>query len=297
MILITGAGGMLGKYIKEQFEDSKVVTLGLKKDNDIVCNLLSEIPDLGGLSPETVIHCGGSENETDALLNYEGTIHLCQSLDNHPPANFVYISSYQVYGEDAGENVSEDNRLYATSEVGKNKARAEEWLREWALKNDVTLTIIRPARMFGEGVSGESLQWFNDAVGGGYIHIRGNDARLSLVTALDVARGIKILYDRGGVYNISDGCNPRFIDMMEAMTANSGGKKRLTHLPASWAAWVWRLLRFIPVIDRHLNPAVVEKRMKTLTLDSSHFFDRTGINCFDTIAVIERSDADYPYKS
>ena len=149
--------------------------------------------------------------------------------------------------------------------------------------------------MFGNKVSGETQQLFQDAVSGGYIHVRGVDSRVSLVTALDVSKGIRAVYRHGGVYNAADGRNPRFIDMMEAMTANIGGKKRMTHLPAAWAAWTWRLLRFIPVIDRHLHPKVVERRMKTLTLDGTKLADRARMDYFDTLAVIERTAPDYPY--
>ena len=41
------------------------------------------------------------------------------------------------------------------------------------------------------------------------------------MSALDVAKGIKMVYKEGGVYNAADGVNPRFIDMVEAMTANA----------------------------------------------------------------------------
>lgn len=297
MILLTGAGGMLGRYVRKAFADENVKTLGLDQANDIVCDLRINEPVLGEILPETVIHCAGTEEETDAeSLNYEGTRRLVTALEGRIPKNFVFISSYKVYGEDAGEDITEDTPLFADDEAGRTKARAEEWLREWALKNDVTLTIIRPARMFGNGVHGETSRLFNDAVGGGYIHVRGNDSKTSIVTALDVASGIRKIYDHGGVYNVADGFNPKFIEMMEAMTANAGGKKRMTHLPAAWAAWAWRLLRFFPVIDRHLNPAVVEKRLKTLTLDGTKFADRTGIKYFNTIEVIERIADDYPYE-
>ena len=149
--------------------------------------------------------------------------------------------------------------------------------------------------MFGNGVRGETLQLFNDALNSKYIHIRGNDARISLVTAFDVARGLTKIYRRGGLYNAADGSNPRFIEMVEAMTANAGAKKRMTHLPDAWAAWLWRLGRWIPSIKRNLAPEVVENRMKTLTLNGSLFSETAGIDYHNTIRVMEHLDKDYPY--
>lgn len=296
-LLITGAGGMLGRYVAEQFSDKDVVSLGLRPESDIICDLTEETPDFKGKRFATVIHCAGTENNTGAMdLNLEGTRRLVESLGENIPDNFVYISSQKVYSSDAGENIDEETNTWATDEAGKSKALAEKYLIEWAQKNDVTLTIVRPALMFGNGIGGEMLTLFNDALNGKYIHIRDNNARVSIVTAYDVARGIRNLYERGGIYNANDGRNPRLIDLVEAMTANAGAKKRMTHLPIAWAEWLWRMGRWIPSIERNLSPGVVEKRMKTLTLDGKRFAEKSGIKYYDTLGVIERTDKDFPYK-
>lgn len=287
---------MLGRYLREQFDNEKISSLGLHPENDYKIDLSSDTPDFGTEVFDLVVHTAGTEEEKDSmLLNLEGTKRLTQALEKNPPDYFVYISSYKVYSRDAGENLTEETNLWATSTAGKSKALAEEFLKDWCDKRNVTLTIVRPARMFGNGVKGETLQLFNDALNSRYIHIRGNDAKVSLVCAYDVARGIKTIYENGGIYNAADGNPVRFIDMVEAMTANAGAKKRMTHLPATWAEWLWRLGRFIPSIQRNLAPEVVEERMKSLTLDGSRFINKAGITYHDTIAVIERRDKDYPY--
>lgn len=296
MILITGAGGMLGRYLREQFLDQEIATLGLSDTSDFKTDLTKEEPYFGEKSFETIIHTAGTEEDDSAMaLNLEGTKRLLSALEAKIPENFVFISSYQVYSRDAGENIDEDTNTWATTEAGKSKALAEQYLREWCEKRNVNLTIIRPARMFGNGVKGETLQLFNDALAGKYIHIRDNNAKVSLVCALDVAKGIRQLYRHGGVFNAADPNPVRFIEMVEAMTANAGAKKRMTHLPGDWAEWLWRLCRWIPSIDRNLKPETVEKRMKSLTLDGSKFSDESGVFYHDTIAVIERRDMNYPY--
>lgn len=296
MILITGAGGMLGSYLMEQFPKEKIVSLGLRRDSDYKVDLTKETPNFGSSEFEIVIHTAGTEEDNDAKsLNLEGTGRLLSALEKNPPKYFVYLSSYQVYSRDAGENIDEETQTWATSEAGKSKALAEQLVKEWGKNHNVITTIIRPARMFGNGVKNDTLQLFNDALTGKYIHIRGNDAKVSLVCALDVARGIKETYTYGGIYNASDNLPVRFIDMVEAMTANAGGKKRMTHLPADWAEWIWRLGRWIPSIDRNLSPVAVEKRMKSLTLNGSKFAATAGIEFFDTISVIERTNKTYPY--
>ena len=296
MILLTGAGGMLGRYLQQEFKDEKILSLGLRDESDFKTDLRKEEPEFGDTVFSTVIHTAGTEEDTDAMaLNLEGTKRLVKGLEKNLPENFVYVSSHKVYSRDAGEDITEEANVWASDEAGKSKALAEEFLKSWAADNGVTLTIIRPARMFGNGVKGETLMLFNDALRGKYIHIRWNDAKVSLVCAYDVAKGIRRLYDRGGVYNAAEGNNVKFIDMVESLTANAGAKKRMTHLSAPWAEWLWRLGRWVPSVDRHLHPEVVEARMKTKTLDGRKFAEAAGITYHDTIAVIERREKQYPY--
>lgn len=298
MVLITGAHGMLGRYLVEQFQEEKIFSLGLQEKSDYRIDLTNETPDFGETKFDLVIHAAGTEeNKKSNDLNLEGTKRLVSALEKNPPKHFVYISSYQIYSRDAGEDLDEETPTWATSDAGKSKALAEAHLKEWCHIHDVILTVIRPARMFGNGVNGDTLSLFNDALSGKYIHIRDNNAKVSLVCAYDVARGIKGVFKYGGVYNVSD-CRPvRFIDMVESMTANAGAKKRITHLPANWAEWIWRLGKWIPSIQRNLSPEVVESRMKTFTLNGSKFAKEAGIEYFDTISVIEHTDKNYPYSS
>lgn len=294
-ILVTGASGMLGTYVCRLLGNTHSVdTLGRRDTNTICCDLMKGTPDFNSTEYGLVVHCAGTENDGLATLNTDGTHNLLNALSGKPPRYFVYISSHSVYG-DKGDNVDEDTFLSPSTPSAVSKEKAEREVARWADNHDVTLTIVRPARMFGTGVSGETLRLFNDALNGSFIHIRGNDARTSLVTALDVAKVIAKVYKSGGVYNVADGMDPRFIDMVQAMTANAGREKRLTTLPSSWAGWLWRLCRWIPAIDRNLRPEVAAKRMKTLTIDGRKAAGAAGIDYYNTIEVIARRDTRYPY--
>ncbi len=294
--LVTGASGMLGAYVSRLLSaDFNIDSLGRGESNTIKCDLTKEVPNLSTKKYNLVVHCAGSEDDAQASLNSEGTHHLLQALStDKTPEWLVYVSSFNVYGQE-GENLTEDAILSPQSAAARSKEKAERETTRWATENNVTLTIIRPARMFGTGVHGTTLRLFNDALNGSFIHIRGNNARISLVTALDVAKAIKEVYKTGGIYNLADNHNPMFIEMVQAMTANAGKEKRLTTLPASWAEWVWRICRIFPAIDRNLSPAVVEQRLKTMTLNGKRVSETTGFHYYDTLEVIARRDNDYPY--
>lgn len=296
-ILITGASGMLGGYLLSILKDDNVVTTLQRHDADINCDLTKDTPDFGHNTFDLVIHAAGSHDETDAFdLNLEGTQRLLDALDTNPPKEFVFLSSWEVYSPDSGEDVKEDHQLWASTKVGQSKARAEDMVRKWCAGHEIILTILRPARIFGKGVKGEMKTLFNDVINSRYIHIRDNNARLSLVCASDVAEAIKNLHSIGGTYNITDGVGASWIELAEAMSANSGAMKRQTFLPKKWAEVAWKFTPWIPAVKASLSPDTLSRRSKTLTLSDEALNNAIpDWKPYPTIKVISRQDEDYPY--
>ncbi len=297
-ILVTGASGMLGGYLLPilKKEDNVVTTLQ-RHDADIICDLTKDAPQLGSKNFDLVIHSAGSHDDADALeLNFEGTRRLLEALDAKPPKEFVYVSSWEVYSPDSGEDVKEDHQLWASTKVGQSKARAEEIVRKWAEEHGVLLTIVRPARMFGKGVKGEMKTLFNDVINSRYIHVRDNDARLSLVCASDVAEAILMLHSIGGTYNIADNKGAKWIELAEAMSSNSGAMKRQTFLPEKWAEVAWKIASWLPPVKTSLSPDTLTRRSKTLTLSTEALQNALPKwNPYPTLDVISRENKDYPY--
>lgn len=296
-VLITGAHGMLGGYLRQIFADADILTLGLNQASDIVCDLRKDsprIPAEAGI--ECVIHAAGTEEDAEAdALNLGGTLRLLDSLSSAPPKRFIFISSHQVYGDEGGEYV-ETLALKPVSAAGISKKAAEEAVTEWAAENDVTLTILRPALMFGRNIKGEMARLFSDVIAGRYVHIRGNDAKVSVVTALDVARVAQSVYAQGGIYNVTDGRNPKFLELVEAMTMNAGALKRPMHLPAPWASAIWKFMRIVPIVDYMLNPEKLKKRGLTKTLSADWLRENVDLHLYDTLRVISRQEESYPYE-
>ena len=85
MILITGAGGMLGQYLMKQFHNEKIASLGLRQDSDFKVDLTKETPHFKQSKFETVIHTAGTEDDKAAMeLNLEGTKRLLSALEKDP---------------------------------------------------------------------------------------------------------------------------------------------------------------------------------------------------------------------
>ena len=109
-ILLTGSNGFVGKNIKsilcERFE---IRTLDVCSGVDYQVDLTKEV-ELITEKFDIVVHTAGlaHSNDIDSKsffeINFEGTKRLCNSLDENPPKNFVFISSVAVYVYILAEN-------------------------------------------------------------------------------------------------------------------------------------------------------------------------------------------------
>ena len=267
------------------------------RDTMLGRHLVAELAKCGPQPEQTLFICHGTESDERASeLNLEATRRLLGSLGEALPRRVVYVSSWQVYSPDAGEGVDESRPTFAWSAAGRSHAQTELLLEKWAAENGVTLTVVRPALMFGKGVDGDMLRLFNRVVRGHYVHIRGNDARMSAITAVDAARAIVKLAGTPGIFNLSDGRSHTWLSLAEAMTANVGAQKRMTTLPESWARWIYRFFRWLPVVEETLSESALAPVSRTLVLDNSRARQAPGLEFHDTLEVIARRDKDYPYE-
>lgn len=212
------------------------------------------------------------------------------------PDSMVFMSSIEVYGPDAGEGIDETHPTVAASELGRSYARAEMAVERWASERGVKLAVARMAEMFGSGVKGKMQELFARVISGRYVHIRGNEAKMSAVTALDAARAMKALAGKEGIYNVSDGRAHLWLDLAESMSANAGARRRMTHLPAPWAEWIYRLFGRLPIVAQMIGPKVLEPVSRTLVVNNEKVCRATGMEFFDTLAVIAREAPNYPYQ-
>lgn len=280
-ILITAAGGFLGKYLIDELkrtlpaEPSPALhSAGLSPFNDYVVNLAKEQfePSRGY---RTVFHLLGGCHEGDlAALNVACTRNLLASLETNPPQNLVYVSSTEVYGAEEGVEINENREPEPVSQAGKTKLEAETLLREWCAAHNVRLTILRSPDIVGTGMKGPLRRLVNSIYRGNYHHIDDETARLSVVHATDVARAMVMLQDTGGIYNITDGVNPTRHDLAEAF-AKRLNNKRIYTLRAKRARTFARICDFIPLLG--YGRKALAERYRTLTFDDSRLRRTTGM--------------------
>lgn len=300
-VLITGASGLLGHYLTQQFSDCRLTRLGRGEECEIKCDLEKETPDFtdvfsSGL--DLVVHAAGTEEESHALsLNLEGTKRLLEALSKVKVKQFVYISSTAVYGKTEGTDITEDYHLWTGNKVGQSKVLAEEEVQKKCGESGTICTILRPATMFGKEMKGWGQRMAGQVLTGSYFNIRDNDAKVSLVTAYDMARLIPLIAPIGGIYNVSDGISHSLQDLAMAMGNNRGRAKKTFFLPMKWAKLAARIGDAIPFLGLIVNSEELQRRTASLTFSSQRLRDALPEFRFhDTAAVVGRTDTDFPYE-
>ncbi len=222
--LLTGSTGFLGTYIKSELDKKgyKTITLGRKK-TDIIHDLSEGAPKITGHF-DYLIHCAGkahvvpkTEKEADLFYstNFMGTLNLLDGI-NQNGSNIkciVFVSSVAVYGVNEGVNINETFPLLATDPYGKSKISTEKAIEDYCNANNVKCCILRLPLIAGDNPPGNLGSMIRAIKKGWYLSIGNADARKSIVLAKDVASLIPNLFEKSGIYNLTDGYNPTFREL------------------------------------------------------------------------------------
>lgn len=253
-LLFTGASGFLGNNLRPLLEnDYTVNTLGLTDQDDIKVNLAKDIPDISD-HYEIVLHAAGKAHsvpKTDAEkkvffdVNYQGTVNLCKALEkNSIPKAFIFISTVAVYGLESGENITEEHPLNGNTPYALSKIQAEQFLKEWCSRHNVSLGIIRPSLIAGPNPPGNLGAMIHGIQNGRYLSIAGGKARKSVLMVQDIARLLPSLIEKGGTYNVCDDTHPSFreLEILIALQLKKNPPVSIPHWLAKSMALVGDLL-------------------------------------------------------
>jgi len=162
-------------------------------DNPASLTALSGVADL-------VLHLAppGESGERD-----QRSANLIAALSPRPPARLVYISTSGVYGDCAGELVSEARVPAPATLRAKHRLAAEQMLQDWCSKTTTRCIIFRVPGIYGPGRLGL------DRIASGQAYIRESDANPgNRIHADDLASASIAALERSnatGIYNICDG--------------------------------------------------------------------------------------------
>jgi len=272
---ISGFNGFLGRILGDVLSKNGQKTQDINVLSDKKIDITKPFVLAKPEGDFVIIHAAGKAHSIPKTVeekrlfydvNYCGTQNLCNALKPHLVSlkGFVFISTVSVYGIDSGRDINENFPLNAQSPYGVSKIKAEKYLTQWGLENNVPVLILRLPLISGPNPPGNLGKMIKGIDSGKYFSIKNGAARRSVVMAEDVAVCIKNNIGKTGVYNLTDGYHPTFREI-EKVIADQLSKKIPKNLPnaaASLLGFLGDLFSFFSV-----NSTTIQKMSEDLIMD------------------------------
>jgi len=176
--LITGAAGFIGKNLALKFASHGYKVIGLGRGDIqewMVKNLklwyscevgLDSLLKLSPL-PDLVLHCAGSASVHDSAITpriafqstVDSLVDVLEYIRIHSPSSkLIYISSAAIYGAAKHLPIPENIASNPISVYGELKLSAERLCQMYARLYGLSILIVRPFSVYGEGLT-KQLLW------------------------------------------------------------------------------------------------------------------------------------------
>lgn len=171
-IAITGATGFIGtELVKKHIENNDFVKILTRKDKNLIKfpkNVKIFNGDLLDSNSTCLIdfledtdvlyHCAAEIKDESKMYqtNIVGTQNLISAAIGNV-RHWVQLSSTGVYGSPSTGIISESNPLNPQNIYEKTKLTSDEIVLEAGLKNNLSITILRPSNVFGSEMRNQSL--------------------------------------------------------------------------------------------------------------------------------------------
>jgi len=223
VVAVTGATGFVGQRLVQHLVELGFQVRVLTRRRGAAINLPSEIQivtaDLTDpLAPlesfldgvDVLYHCAGElYNESRMYaLHVEATRRLAKAAQQRIH-HWVQLSSIGVYGWFSEAVINEHSPLSPVGLYEQTKAMSDEIVTSLSEAGGYTLSVLRPANIFGSGMPGRSLNQLLKMVRRGVFFFIGKPgATVNFIHVDNVVEALLLCGSlsaaQGGVYNISD---------------------------------------------------------------------------------------------
>lgn len=229
-IAITGANGFIGRTLCDCLNERDFVVHGLTRTNGAIAvkgSLKSFV--VGALHGQTefcsaldgcdvVIHTAARVHQMNDkasnehlydVVNVEGTKRLLEQSKEVGVKHFIFLSTVKVIGERTGDSpISEHKSSKPEDPYAKSKLKAEAFIIEFCLQNDIRYTILRLPLVYGAGVKANFAKLYALSSKPVPLPFKGLKQKRSLLYVENLCSAIlnvlKAKSHQSGVYYLSD---------------------------------------------------------------------------------------------
>lgn len=207
--LVTGASGFIGSKLILALHDNgyELRLLSRKRISNydtVICNLgIDEIPERALDSIDIVFHLAGYthdvENSSDKNkyyfdINVNATVNLMKIAANKGVKKFVFVSSVKAGGiSDSVINLYEKDQTTLNDIYGFTKRVAEQEILKISEVSDISLSIIRPALVYGVGMKGNLADMINGIKKGWFPPLPETHNKRSMISITDLVDAIMFI--------------------------------------------------------------------------------------------------------
>jgi len=204
---ITGASGFIGGALFNDLIKNNIPCLGIGRKNIVSINYIQcdlfDTVKLRSLLKDVscIFHCAGYAHAFNTsskeiidktwLINYEATKSLLKVAVEVGVSKFVNLSSVKAMSEPGSNCVGEGWDLNPTTEYGKSKLAAEEFIFNFSKNENISIVNLRLAMVYGRNGNGNLERMANLIYKKIFPPLPETNNRRSLVYISDVIRAVK----------------------------------------------------------------------------------------------------------
>ena len=176
--------------------------------------------------------------------NVNGAENICSVCKEKNIRKIIFTSSVAVYGF-AEVEADENAAIHPFNDYGKSKYAAEEVFREWQIKDQNNLVIIRPTVIFGEGNRGNVFNLLNQIDSGKFVMIgNGRNKKSMAYIGNVVAFLMHCLYEKKNyaVYNYADSPDMDMLTLIKQVRNTLNKSKRIEPYVPYWLGLIFGYL-------------------------------------------------------
>ena len=255
-ILITGITGFVGSGLVNYLSTQKGIEIvGHSRHNNIAKKKFNNYPiefietysakTIDELGIDCIIHLAGIAHDLSNKfkpedyykVNFEGTKTIFQEFIKSTAKKFIFLSSIKAAVDSSASPVDESVIPNPTSDYGKSKLMAENFISQQVLYNEKFAYIFRPCMIHGKGNKG-NLNVLYKYVKSGLPYVFGaysNQRSFLTSDNLNFITHQFLMNDfHSGIYHLADDSSFSTNQLISIISESLNKKPRIWNIPASF---------------------------------------------------------------